>query len=78
MLNDSHRGHDSSKEKEKKVTSLSHVQPFETPRTYQGLPELTRLLHPWDFPGKITEVGCHFLLQEIFPTQGLNLGPPAL
>ena len=25
------------------------------------------------FPGKNTGVGCHFLLQEIFPTQGLNL-----
>ena len=22
----------------------------------------TRLLHPWDFPGKNTEVGCHCLL----------------
>jgi len=28
---------------------------------------------PWDFPGKNTEVGCHFLLWGIFPTQGLNL-----
>ena len=26
------------------------------------------------FPGKNTGVGCHFLLQGIFPTQGLNLG----
>ena len=25
------------------------------------------------FPGKNTGVGCHCLLQEIFPTQGLNL-----
>ena len=33
----------------------------------------TRLLRPWDFPGKNTGVGCHFLLQEICPTQGLNL-----
>ena len=24
-------------------------------------------------PGKNTRVGCHFLLQGIFPTQGLNL-----
>ena len=24
----------------------------------------TRLLHPWDFPGKSTGVGCHCLLQE--------------
>ena len=32
----------------------------------------TRLLCPWDFPGKDTGVGCHFLLQGIFPTQGSN------
>ena len=25
-----------------------------------------------DSPGKYTGVGCHFLLQEIFPTQGSN------
>ena len=33
----------------------------------------TTLLCPWDFLGKKTGVGCHFLVQEIFPTQGLNL-----
>ena len=33
----------------------------------------TRLLCPWDFPGKNAGAGCHFLLQGIFPTQGLNL-----
>ena len=33
-----------------------------------------RFLHPWDFPGKNTGVGCHFLLQEIFPTQESNPG----
>ena len=37
---------------------------------------LYRLFHPWDFPGKNTGVGCHFLLQGIFPTQGLNPGLP--
>ena len=26
----------------------------------------TRLLHPWDFPGKSTGVGYHFLLRGIF------------
>ena len=31
----------------------------------------TRLLSPWDSPGKNTGVGCQALLQEIFPTQGL-------
>ena len=33
-----------------------------------------KLLCPWDFLGKNTGVmGCHFLLQGIFLTQGLNL-----
>ena len=34
----------------------------------------TRLLCPWDSPGKNTGVGCHFFLQGISPTQGSNLG----
>ena len=34
----------------------------------------TRLLRPWNFPGKNTGVGCHFLLQEFFSTQGMNPG----
>ena len=34
---------------------FSHVQPFLTIWT-------TRLLCPWDSPGKNTPVGCHFLL----------------
>ena len=33
---------------------------------------LARLLCPWNFPGKNTGVGCSFLLQGIFLTQGLN------
>ena len=42
----------------------------------QSCPTLkpARLLCPWDSPGKSTGVGCHFLLQEIFPIQGLNPG----
>ena len=32
----------------------------------------TRLLCPWNFPGKNTAVGCHFLLQGIFLIQGWN------
>ena len=27
----------------------------------------------WDFPGKNTGVGCHFLLEGVFPTEGSNL-----
>ena len=45
--------------------SLSRVRLFVTPWT-------TRLLSQWNFPGKSTGVGCHFLLQGIFPTQGSN------
>ena len=33
----------------------------------------TRLLWPWDSPGKDTGVGFHFLLEEIFPTPRSNL-----
>ena len=33
---------------------------------------LARLLCPGDSPGKNTRVGCHLLLQGIFPTQGSN------
>ena len=34
--------------------------------------EPTSLLCAWDFPGKNTGVGCHFFLQGMSPTQGLN------
>ena len=33
----------------------------------------TRLLRPWNFPGKNIGAYCHFLLQGIFLTQGSNL-----
>ena len=46
---------------------LSCVQLSVTPRTVA-----TRLLCPWDSPGRNTGVGCHFLLQRIFLTQGSN------
>ena len=31
-----------------------------------------RFLCSWNFLGKNTGMGCHFLLQEIFPIQGSN------
>ena len=49
------------------VQLLSHVWLLVTPWTLPA-----RLLCPWDFPGKNTGVGCHFLLQGIFLTQGSN------
>ena len=33
---------------------------------------LARLLCPWNFPGKNIGMGCHFLFQGIFLTQGLK------
>ena len=33
-------------------------------------------LCPWDSPGKNGRVGCHALLEGIFPTQGSNTGLP--
>ena len=36
----------------------------------------TRLLCPWNSPGKNTGVDCHALLQGIFPTRGSNPGLP--
>src|SRR5574337_1312024 len=36
--------------------------------------DLATIVCLWHFPGQNTGVGCHFLLQGIFPTQGLNPG----
>ena len=47
--------------------SLIPVWLFVTPWT------VAMLLFPWDFPGKNTGMGCHFLLQGILLTQGSNL-----
>ena len=33
----------------------------------------TRLLRPWDFPGKSTGVGCHCLLQLMYISEEMNL-----
>ena len=52
-----------------KVKSLSCVWLFATLWTVVQQP-----FCPWGFPGKNTGVGCHFLLQGIFPTQGSNPG----
>ena len=51
------------------VKSLSRVRLFATPWAVacQAPPSM-------EFSGKNTEMGCHFLLQGIFPTQGLNPG----
>ena len=45
--------------------SLSDAQVFEIPWTVGCQAPLSM-----DFPGNNTGVGCHFLLQGVFPTQG--------
>ena len=71
--------------KDKKNNTLFFFYKYNRRRRRSGVTQLsnslrphglqpTRLFHPWDFPGKTTGVGCHFLLQGIFPTQGLNPG----
>ena len=35
--------------------------------------QAVRFLCPWNFPGKNTGVGFHFLFQRVFSTQGSNL-----
>ena len=50
------------------LSRFSRVRLFVTPWTVA-----CQAPCPWDFQGKYTRVGCHFLLQGMFPTQGSNL-----
>ena len=71
------KGHSAKKRWESEsVRSLSHawlfvMSDFLTPWTVAA-----RLLCPWDSPGKNSAGCCHFFLQGIFLTQGLNPGLP--
>ena len=47
--------------------TLSRVRLLATPRTVARQAPLS-----WDSPGEDTGVGCRFLLQGAFPTQGSN------
>ena len=61
-------------ESEKWKWSHSVVSHSERPHGLQP----TRLLHPWDFPGKSTGVGCHCLLLATFPTAAQISPAPSL
>ena len=54
-----------------KVRACSVTSVVSDSLRHHGL-QPTRLLCPWASPGKNTGVGCHALLQGIFPTQGSN------
>ena len=54
-----------------------HPSPLYSQASFRNNPSFmdcrpARLLCPGNYPGKNTGVGCHFLLQGIFPTQGSN------
>ena len=52
---------------------LCKVPPVVSSSLWPHGPQPTSLLCPRDSPGKNTGVGCHALLQGIFPTQRSNL-----
>ena len=54
------------------ASAATSLQLSDSVRPYGLWP--ARLLCPWASPGKNAGMGCHAFLQEIFPTQGLNLG----
>ena len=58
------------------LESVSHCVMCESLQPHRLQPP--RLLCPWESPGKNTGVGCHVLLQGIFPIQGSDLAPPHL
>ena len=55
------------------LTALQELQLFPNSLQPHGL-QPARLLCPCHSPGKNTGVGCHALLQGVFPTQGSNPG----
>ena len=50
------------------ASMLSHFSDVQLFVTLETVPRPA----PWDSAGKNTGVGCHALLQEIFPTQGAS------
>ena len=56
--------------KKKKMCAVCSVMSHDSLGSHGLQP--TRLLCPWNSLGKNTGVGCHFLLQRIFLTQGLK------
>ena len=52
----------------------NHCEGMELQKSGEQIASITEDACPWDFSSKNTRVGCHFLLQAIFSTQGLNPG----
>ena len=57
----------------RRVRAKVHAKSLRSPRLCAALRTVApSLFCPWGFPHKNTEMGCHALLQGIFPTQGSN------
>ena len=54
------------------INRCTHTHSFMSDSLQLHRLQPARLLCPQNFPSKNTGVGCHFLLQGIFPTQGSN------
>ena len=67
--------------REEKISLVCFLLPLKRDKNVWHLQPLSSFGDPWPscllpshyFPGNSTEVACHFLLQGIFWTQGLNL-----
>ena len=59
----------------KKTVKVSHSVMSKSLQPHERQP--ARLLCPWDFPGKSTGVGCHFLLRDL-PIPEIKRGSPAM
>ena len=71
------RYHQARKPLENSCCGCSVAQSHPTVLRPHGL-EPTRILCSWDFPGKNTGAGCHFLLQGSLPSPGMEPASPAL
>ena len=65
-----------SLEKDRQIINPSKLSPIFTSERWRALhrggSDFSNILLALEFSSKNTGVGCHFLLQGIFPTQGLN------
>ena len=74
-VNRAHRssqGQENARDDVKVMDGWEYAQSFNCARLWPRGLQPTRLLCPWDSPGKKTRVGCHSPLQGISPTQGWN------